>query len=784
MLLFFLGLVFQFNGLSVVLFALTLMVTGWLLLAVDTSKKPYSKTRAISSLTVLILGFGLGCLCAWHAEHTYTKHELTRVNKHTIITGEVVSIPEWITTKEGDVIGQRFVFDIPPSEHQTPPTPTRVRLNHYLSSFDQAKAEKPMIEHGQQWRFVVKLTPPHGFNNGVGFNYKHWLFTQGIHATGYVKKATWLADASKHSWANQRQRLLGHFSNNGKAGQLHSALILGHKRAIPKDDYDLFVRTGTAHLFAISGLHVGMVASVGYLFGYGWVFMVCYGVGCLRFKGQRVVVQPNLHTAGLLGAWILAGLYCVLAGFTLPTQRAFTVLSCGVLFSLISKKAVGVDTLLVSFFAVLALDAKAVYSVGFWLSFTAVGWILYLVHVCPFERRLFKALWVYLLLPILLAPLNVYFFGQSATVGALANVVLIPLFSLLVLPLALFDSFFGLLSININSLNNISHVIYNLCLSLLRTFDMGTTSHVHLNLKQAILVSMGLALCLLPKGIMPIKGLKWLCGMALIALAHGVFTPKPVKHGEFEAHVLDVGQGLSIVVQTQNHTLVYDTGDEFRTGFNVAEATLIPFLKSKRVKNVDQLVISHSDSDHSGGAQAVVHQFDVTSVLAGQPSKLHLGSPLPEVSACEAGQSWIWDGVTFTVLWPEKGLNTQTKGYDKDNNQSCVLQVQDINNAQSILITGDIEAPIERVLLEYNRLNPVNALVVAHHGSDSSSSQAFIDTVQPEYALISAGAYNRFNHPSTKVVNRIGTTGAKVFTTAQCGLIRYSHNKVNCNIAR
>lgn len=787
-LLFFLGLTFSFKGFTTVFLALAALIIGWALLPFYPAKysdlfdrKIIGSKSSIYILAVLIglvLSFLLGYLSAWQAQYKYKAHELDDVNKNRVITGNVASIPEWITSKQGDVIGQRFIFDIENAQHQTPPTPKRVRLNHYLRAYNQSKDNQNLIQHGQKWTFTVKLTPPHGFNNGVGFNYEHWLFTQGIHATGYVKKATWLADAPKQSWANQRQRLLNHFSTNGAAGQLHSALILGHKRAIPKENYDLFVRTGTAHLFAISGLHVGMVASVGYLLGYGFVFIACYGVGGVRFGRRGLLIQPNLHTAGLLGAWALAGLYCVLAGFTLPTQRAFTVLSCGVLFSLIGKKAIGVDTLLVSFFAVLALDAKAVYSVGFWLSFTAVGWILYLVHICPFERKLFKALWVYLLLPVLLAPLNVYFFGQSATAGALANVILIPLFSLLVLPLALLSSIFELFDLNISILNQLSNVIYDFCLRLLRVFDLGVASHFHVNLTQALLMNFGVGAVLLPKGIMPTKWLKWLLGVLCVALAYLAFAPKPIQKGQFEAHVLDVGQGLSIVVQTQNHTLVYDTADEFRTGFNVAEATLVPFLKFNRVKTIDKLVISHSDNDHSGGAQVVVDQFAVSGILAGQPSELNLEWPKPKITACQAGQSWAWDGVDFTVIWPEKGL--ERKGLDKDNNQSCVLHIQSQNDEHALLITGDIEKVVEHVLLENGKLKPVKTLIVAHHGSQSSSTKAFLEAIKPQYALISAGPYNRFNHPSKKVIKRLNKQDTQVFTTAKCGRIQLDDAGVHC----
>lgn len=782
-LLFGLGLAFKFNGFTLVWLALSVLMGAWLFLPVYGVQHPaknrrYSFSRPTGSQAILyILGFLLGVLSAWSAEYQYKAHRLSDVIKNAVITGQVVSIPQWITSKEGQIIGQRFVFDIESSQQSEPSTPSKVRLNYYLSSSNSTNTPQPLIQQGQKWRFTAKLTPPHGFNNGVGFNYEHWLFTQNIHATGYVKKAKWLADAPAHSWAHQRLRLLEHFADNGTAGALHSALILGHKRAISKDDYDLFVRTGTAHLFAISGLHVGMVASIGYILGYGLVFIGGYGVGRIR---QSLSLQPNLHTAGLLTAWALAGLYCMLAGFTLSTQRAFTVLSCGVLFSLIGKKAIGVDTLLFSFFAVLALDAKAVYSVGFWLSFTAVAWILYLVHVCPFKRRILKALWVYLLLPVLLAPLNVYFFGQSATVGALANVVLIPLFSLAVLPLALIDSFISLFYININELSKLSNVIYNLCLSLLHALDVGTAQHLYLNLTQAILMSFGVAVCLLPKGVMPINSLKWLCGVVFMALAYLAFAPKTIQKGRFDAGVLDVGQGLSIVIQTQNHTLVYDTGDEFRTGFNVAEATLVPFLNSKRVKYIDKLLISHADRDHSGGAQVLVNQFETGSILAGQPLKLAINAP--KITPCQSGQSWTWDGVVFTVLWPDKSLEHETKGYDKDNNQSCVLRIQGIK--QSLLITGDIEASVERVLVKQNSLKPVDALLVAHHGSHSSTTMAFLDALRPQYAFISAGAYNRFNHPSVKIINRLNTAGVSVFTTAQCGRIDYSNHQVSCNTPR
>lgn len=720
-----------------------------------------------------ILGFSLGFLSAWYAGHQYKTHQLPNVIKNAVITGQVVSIPQWITSKEGRIIGQRFVFDIESSQQSEPSTPSKVRLNYYLSP--SVNTPQTLIQQGQKWRFTAKLTPPHGFNNGVGFNYEHWLFTQNIHATGYVKKAKWLADAPAHSWAHQRLRLLEHFANNGTAGALHSALILGHKRAIPKDDYDLFVRTGTAHLFAISGLHVGMVASIGYVLGYGLVFIGCYGVGRIR---QNWAMQPNLHTIGLLTAWALAGLYCMLAGFTLPTQRAFIMLSCFVLFSLIGKKAFSVNTLLISVVIVLAIEPKAIFGVGFWLSFIAVVWILYLVHICPFKHRFAKGLWIYLLLPVCLFPMNVYFFGQSATAGALANVVLIPLFSIGVMPLAIIHSIFSFLSINISMLGDVSNEIYRLIVWLLNLFDTGYTQKMHMSLVHTVFISLGICIALLPKGFTHHRGLPLMLGGALILGAHSVFAPKAVSLGHFEASVLDVGQGLAVVVRTKNHTLVYDTGNAFRTGFTVADATLVPYLTAQRIQNIDTLIVSHDDQDHRGGLDTMLKSFKVKTLLSGQPQALGLNA-----QACQSGQSWAWDGVEFSVLWPESGSKASSTSVKmNDNNHSCVLYIHTATHA--MLITGDIEASAERYLVQQGHLPKVDALIVPHHGSNSSSTVEFLQAIQPQYALISAGAYNRFNHPHPSVIQRLKRAGAQVFTTKDCGRLDYTSEHLVCNTSR
>jgi competence protein ComEC len=253
---------------------------------------------------------------------------------------------------------------------------------------------------------------------------------------------------------------------------------------------------------------------------------------------------------------------------------------------------------------------------------------------------------------------------------------------------------------------------------------------------------------------------RWL-GM-LLCLPVLSLSPARPAHGKLWLTQLDVGQGLATVIQTRQHTLIYDTGPRFSKRFDTGQAVVIPFLQKQGIKYVDTLMISHRDNDHIGGAKSVLKLIKVNAILSGEP-----GRPAGAI-ACIAGQSWTWDGVYFQVLHPQPATS-----YANRNNGACVLKITEKNG--SVLLTGDIEAETEYSLLQLKSdFLRADVLIVPHHGSKTSSQTEFIDKVSPQLAIISAGYRNRYRHPSQAIMQRYQQAGIRMFNTAKSGAIRVS----------
>ena len=237
-----------------------------------------------------------------------------------------------------------------------------------------------------------------------------------------------------------------------------------------------------------------------------------------------------------------------------------------------------------------------------------------------------------------------------------------------------------------------------------------------------------------------------------------LYRPEAPRDGDFNLTVLDVGQGLGLVVRTSNHVLVYDTGPAFRTGRDTGELVIVPYLRTFGVAHIDMLVVSHGDLDHAGGMQTVIKSMRPRRVIAG-PSVQVRDYPS---ETCEIGQRWTWDGVQFEFLHPA------SPDADSDNNTSCVLRITGPHG--SALLTGDIEADAEAELVE-REITPADIVVVAHHGSRSSSTEQFVAATHATYAVMSAGYRNRWGFPKKQVTERWSAAGAQVLSTIEGGAI-------------
>jgi competence protein ComEC len=642
------------------------------------------------------------------------------------VTGVVASIPERVG------YATRFVFDIERVHARRTAAdaiPRRVRLNWYGSA--------PDLRLGQRWRITARLKRPLGFMNPGGFDYEGWLYQQGIRATGYVRDeevprqlASGVLDRPlgrvRQGLAERVAATLPDSPNIG----IITGLAIGERQAIAADQWQLLLATGTNHLLAISGMNISLIA--------GLVYFLTRRLW--RMSARLCLWWPAPRAAAVSS--LMAGVgYAALAGFSIPTQRAAIMLAVVIGAQLFGRVSRPGHTLAAALLAVLVWDSRAVISAGFWLSFAAVAIIAYSLS----GRHLSAPRWwqwtrLHWIMALGLVPLTLLFFQRAALVAPLANLIAVPWIGVIVTPLALI----GTLALPLwPSCASVVLAVADWCLTLLwpvlellaaLPFSQWYRAPPSWTLAPAAL---GAAWLLAPSG----WPARWV-GLALLAPL-ALFPSAGPAPGAYRVSLLDVGQGLSVVVQTARHTLVYDAGPRFSEHFNAGEAAVLPFLRHAGVGRLDTLVISHSDEDHSGGAAAVMQGLPVVRVLTSAPDTI----ALTHADTCRAGQGWHWDGVKFEILNPEPD------GARSDNNRSCVLRIAGAGGA--VLLAGDIEAEAElKLVLEQGTRLRSDVLLVPHHGSETSSTEDFIRAVQPRLALASTGYGNRWGFPRPTVVAR------------------------------
>jgi len=650
-------------------------------------------------------------------------------------TGRIIGLP---LAEDKSV---RFDFAPTPAD---PRLPSRLRLTWY-----QAEA---VVKAGQSWRFTVKLKRPHGTANPGGFDYERWLFSEGIGATGYIRSAPppeLIEEAADADIAGLRQTLADRLSGlaaNATSLALIRALTLGDGSQITQAQWDVFRKTGTTHLIVISGSHIGLIAGFVYFLALkGWA-----RIGLLRWSPPRVAA---------IIALLAAVFYAFLAGFAVPTRRAVIMLAIAIAAVIWQRNTRPFNTLAAALLAVLVADPLAVLSAGFWLSFFAVGLILFAIAGrLEKPNLLIGALKLHGVTSLGLAPFLLFFFQQVSLIAPLANLIAVPVISVIVLPLSLLALLLLPLSSAAASLLLLpaDYSLQGLMWLLIQMAEIpaATINHPAPSYWTLLAAIPGALLLLAPFGTPS----RWLGGVMLLPL---MFTnadrPEP---GEIRMALLDVGQGLAVSVQTADHWLVYDTGAQFSAASDMGRNVVLPYLHAEGADKIDTLIVSHGDNDHIGGAQSILSTLSVARLLTSAPDRLKDHSP----SLCKAGQSWQWDQVDFTMLAPDH-LDPAT-----DNNNSCVLKIQ--SEYGTILLTGDIEAPAESWLVDrYGKGLRADILVAPHHGSKTSSTRAFLEAVQPRYILIPSGYRNQFGHPHPSVLARYRDLKVRWLTSADSGAI-------------
>lgn len=641
-----------------------------------------------------------------------------RLGETLNVQGHIVTLPQASVVSDGDAdaAGEptrtwRFLF-----EPQDPDLPRRIRVSWYRSPVT--------LQGGDCWRLALRMRTPHGSLNPGGFDYEGWLFRQGVSATATVREGEACAAVDGPALLRLRQRIanrIGDWLPAHPALPLVRALAIGDSSGLTDDDWQAFRLTGTTHLIAISGFNVAIIASLAF-FVLRWAWSLWPAL-CLRLPAQR---------AGYLGSALAAVLYALLAGFEPPVARAAFMLVFLLIAGWLGGLARAGQALAVAWALIIAADPLAVLTPGLWLSFGAVAAIFYVgsgrLGRVPAWRAAVTLQWM---LSLMLAPLTLYWFQGTSLLGPLVNLVAVPLAALLTPALLIALLLSGTLpALGLPLLRAVAAVLEYGAEGLDALARHSPEAWLAASPAPAalLLALLGAVLLFAPAGL-PVRALGALGFSALL------LPPGRAPRQDFELAVLDVGQGLAVVVRTSGHSLLFDAGPASPDGFDAGSGVVVPYLLANGIRRLDRLIVSHRDLDHRGGVPAVraaIRVDDEIGALSATP--------------CRDGDAWNWDGVRFELLGgPAEGLST--------NDGGCVLRVSSAR--LSALLPADIEAAGEARLLAAHAGALQSAVLIApHHGSRTSSSAAFIAAVQPQLVIHSAGWHHRFGHPAPVVVAR------------------------------
>ncbi|PMS33953.1 competence protein ComEC [Trinickia symbiotica] len=733
-----------------------------------------------------------------------------------VLSGHVHGLPV------RDARSMRFLFSVDTDEVRRDNGIERFPPLVQLSWLQRGGDRMPTLVPGERWRLTVRLKRPHGHANFGGHNLEATLFARGVRATGYVAGAATarrlpgsaggLASAIDR-WRFALAARIGEALSAAPHRGIVLALAIGAQEAIDSADRAVLRRTGTSHLVAISGLHIGFVAGLGAALA-AWLWRrSCFFGAKLARDGSREwpLIVPTPIVAAVAGTFCAAA-YAALAGFNVPAQRALWMLIVVSLAFVFGRSVAPSLVLAWAAALVVIVDPWAVVAAGFWLSFGAVAAISLALHgrlrirsphgdemaddlLDPFtatpraadpprrsrwhfvrrgiaraREQLAGALRAQYAVTIGLAPLTAFWFSQISLAGPFANALAVPWVSVLVTPVVLigvalpapFDSIAF----------ELAHALLEPLMRILQRLSDEQWAEWRMLRPSAVALACaaaGVVWCLMPRG----WPLRFAAPIAWLPLAFP--PPASPEPGEFRLTALDVGQGSAIVVETARHALLFDAGPGPEST-HAGERIVAPYLLANGLPELDALVVSHADADHAGGAPAVLEAVHVRQLLGGLPPANTLWRAARAAGAetvrCASGQRWRWDGVDFTILWPRPGPLPVTS-----NAGSCVLKVE--ADGFAALLTGDIDAAVEGALQrEATAVSGVSdalaadVLLVAHHGSKTSSTESFLDSVRPRIAVFQVGYRNRFGHPHPGVWSRFVARGVELTRTDRDGAAR------------
>ncbi|MBC7755145.1 MAG: DNA internalization-related competence protein ComEC/Rec2 [Bdellovibrio sp.] len=722
----------------------------------------------LKNVSIFIFASLLGFLWAATVATIRLQDELPKEwqQKSINIVGSVAALPE-ITEK-----GERFQFDVEKvltqESSKTLQIPCHISLNFYGdngSATLKNEANKLNFFHaGERWQLTVKLKRPHTTYNPHGYDFEGWALENNIRATGSISNKSGYKKLSNFVWrpsymVERVREKVGNQINQALANKPYAgvirALVIGDDSQITQAQWSVYLRTGINHLMSISGLHITMLAGLAYaIAAFIW-----------RRVPSLVLRMPTRKAATIVGL-IVAVLYSLLAGMSLPTQRTLMMLITFALALLWGKNLAISRALAIALMVVVLLDPWASIAAGFWLSFSAVAIISYVSVGRLSAQHWFKeAVHTQWAITLGLLPLLIALFGQTSIVSPLANAFAIPIISLIVVPLAILGSI-----IHLDFILQAAHFILTLCMQGLNWLAaLPTWQQAAPPMWATVSAVFGVLWLLLPRGFPQ----RWL-GLVLLMPLFFANSPRP-ETGAMQVAVLDIGQGLSVVVKTANHTLLYDAGPKFNQQSDAGGRIVVPYLRGEGVTKLDGFMVSHNDIDHSGGAPSVLAQVPVGWFASSFTESDSFKLPTNALK-CLAGQHWQWDSVQFAVLYPS--LQSYEDANLSDNNRSCVVKIT--SQFGSILLTGDIEEPAEASLLAINADTlKSDVLIAPHHGSKTSSSPNFVQAVGAKKVIFTVGYLNRFKHPKPDIEKRYEASGVIEYRSDYAGalLIDFARDK-------
>lgn len=603
-----------------------------------------------------------------------------------------------------------------------------------------------------RWQLHLRLKRPRGLVNRGGFDSERQALERGIVAVGYVRESEHNRRIGERALCVDQLRESISRGIAARVADPHDAALLqafaiGDTRGLEQGDWEVARANGIPHLIAISGFHVGVAAIFGTALA--WLLWTAW---------PRLGLYVAFPLAQAPAALATATLYGVLAGGSLPTVRTLAMIAVVTLTRFGRRAGSAPHALALALLSILLLDPLATLAAGFWLSFVGVAFLMLCLVRGHGMRGFLRELTIgQLVMTVSLLPLSIWFFGEASLVGALSNVIAVPVISFVIVPLCLLGVL-ALLTVQplaapfLRIAAGIAHAQW----WLLERLAQWPGAHWYLPSPSPctlLLALLGATWLFAPRGI-PCRVFGVLLFLPLLSPPRA----SPVA-GSFEAVVIDVGQGLSVLVRTRSHALLFDAGARYPSEFDLGEAAVLPTLRAYGVGTLDRLVISHGDNDHAGGAAAVARAFPQAFLSSGEPQRLPVFA-----ARCRSGETWDWDGVRFRMLDPDPWADSPHA-----NDRSCVLLVEGIGGR--LLLPGDISSRVESDVASKVGAGAPLVLVVPHHGSRSSSSAAFLAALQPAVAVVSAGWRNRFHHPAREVVARYAATGLVLANTATEGAL-------------